>query len=347
MREPLWLILEQTKPMKTFLSLLIIITYNQFICSQSSWVEVETDISFKLSNIFFVNPDTGFAYGSFESKGEIYKTTNGGRNWNITLTNNNDFFSSIYFLNQDIGWICGSNNGRLVLYKTVNGGESWDLLYANDSIGRPDKLFFSGPEIGWILKIGTDYLLKSIDGGETWDKYYFNISSNSMVDFNFINDTIGFCCYEGIYKTIDGGITWIKKQDKPSYGDFHCLFFNNDSIGYAINVSTGRLYKMIIGDPLGINKSFNPASLKYELKQNYPNPFNLKTNITYYLERSGYVKLSVINNYGHEMEILINNFKETGLHHITWYPKKIPGGIYYYRLIINGITYTKKLILTD
>lgn len=213
---------------------------NQNILGQSAWEKVNTDINDPLKNICFVNQDTGFAHGPFGSEGKIYRTLNGGISWDITNTNSSNYLTSIFFINKNIGWIAGSNSESLVIYKTINGGDSWNLQYSNDSIGYPDKIFFSSPEIGWILKIGDNFLLKSVDGGDTWEKYYFNISSFVIKDFYFINDSVGFCCYEGIFKTIDGGSTWIKKQNRPGYGDFHCVYFYDDSVGFSAG---GAIYK--------------------------------------------------------------------------------------------------------
>jgi len=89
---------------------------------------------------------------------------------------------------------------------------------------------------------------------------------------------------------------------------------------------------------------------KYALEQNYPNPFNPNTTINYHLEEPGKVVLQVYNVLGQQVKMLMNDVQEAGRHTVVWdgtdgHGKAVAGGIYIYRLQVNGRSFSKKMIL--
>jgi hypothetical protein len=91
------------------------------------------------------------------------------------------------------------------------------------------------------------------------------------------------------------------------------------------------------------NQSIEPKH--FQLKQNYPNPFYQSTTIKYNLRISDNVLLKIYDPAGQELETLVNGYQSNGEYNITWYPKELQGGIYFYRLQTNEFSETKKLIL--
>jgi hypothetical protein len=90
---------------------------------------------------------------------------------------------------------------------------------------------------------------------------------------------------------------------------------------------------------------------EYALNQNYPNPFNPETSISYQLKESGRVKLTIYNAVGQPVRALVDAEQNAGTHLVTWNGandsgEKLGSGIYLYRLEVNGITETKKLVLS-
>lgn len=94
-----------------------------------------------------------------------------------------------------------------------------------------------------------------------------------------------------------------------------------------------------------ITKSENKIPNNFILEQNYPNPFNPYTKINFSLPVSGYTKLSVYNLLGQEIQILIDNFLESGLHSLDFKADKLNSGIYFYKIESNGFTEIKKMTL--
>ena len=92
----------------------------------------------------------------------------------------------------------------------------------------------------------------------------------------------------------------------------------------------------------------NNQSIKnynYNLEQNYPNPFNPNTTIKYNLDKPNYVKLTIFNLKGQEIETIVNGFQTSGEYEINWQAEGLPSGIYFYRLQVGDFSETKKLVL--
>ena len=83
----------------------------------------------------------------------------------------------------------------------------------------------------------------------------------------------------------------------------------------------------------------------FKLYQNYPNPFNPSTRIKYELTESSHIALKIYNLAGQEVETLVNEFQPAGEYEITWQPKGLPSGLYFYKIRTNQLSETRKLIL--
>jgi hypothetical protein len=83
----------------------------------------------------------------------------------------------------------------------------------------------------------------------------------------------------------------------------------------------------------------------FELSQNYPNPFNASTSISYTIERSGMVKLTVFDMVGKEVAKLVNEFRNPGDYKVTFDGSNLSTGIYFYRLETGSNVATQKMML--
>lgn len=87
------------------------------------------------------------------------------------------------------------------------------------------------------------------------------------------------------------------------------------------------------------------TDMKFELSQNYPNPFNPVTFIKFSLPKSGYASLKIYDVTGRLVATYLDGFVEAGNYNAEINGKELSSGIYYYTLIANGLTDTKKMIL--
>lgn len=89
---------------------------------------------------------------------------------------------------------------------------------------------------------------------------------------------------------------------------------------------------------------------KFKLKQNFPNPFNPSTQITYEIQNSEFVDLSIISISGEKVRQLFNGYQNAGVHYLIWDGKNEAGnpagsGTYIYQLKTKSGIQTKKMSL--
>ncbi|MCF8262693.1 MAG: hypothetical protein K9J12_18085 [Melioribacteraceae bacterium] len=91
--------------------------------------------------------------------------------------------------------------------------------------------------------------------------------------------------------------------------------------------------------------------LQIELHQNYPNPFNPSTIISYQLNKSAGVNLTVHDILGNKIISLVDGKTQSaGIHKIEWNGKnskgqRISSNILFARLEVNGEVFTNKMIM--
>ena len=78
---------------------------------------------------------------------------------------------------------------------------------------------------------------------------------------------------------------------------------------------------------------------------NYPNPFTNRTTIELNIPQSGFVRLSIVDFTGKEIQTLISKQLLSGTHQYEWNAARLPNGIYFLRLETNGISETRKLMI--
>ena len=88
-------------------------------------------------------------------------------------------------------------------------------------------------------------------------------------------------------------------------------------------------------------------AVPFSLSQNAPNPFQEYTFFSFKLEKPSSVTLSVFDLFGNNVAMLINNENMTdGKHVIHFSPEEynLKSGMYYYSLVTNSKTITRKMI---
>jgi parallel beta-helix repeat protein len=101
------------------------------------------------------------------------------------------------------------------------------------------------------------------------------------------------------------------------------------------------------GDSVTVGIFDNIPSLpdRFMLLQNYPNPFNARTTFRFVLPKSQNVKLTVYDLLGRQVENPINNFKQAGVHTITFDASHLSSGVYFYRLQAGEMVKIKRMVL--
>ena len=278
----------------------------------SSWQQQPAPPSDK---IYMYNSRLGFISKATGTPA-IYKTTNGGQNWNILLSNQS--FYDMKFADSLTGWYSYGSN----VYKTTNGGNNW---------------------ITQVLPYGGNILIS-------------NINRFSVLSGDTVWGAGGRLFYGGgryramLLRTTNGGINWQFQIPDTSFGvpALGYIQFLNKNLGWSYNTRNG-IHTTNGGDPVwltGIQQISAQIPKEYRLFQNYPNPFNPRTVISYQLTVNSNVKLIVYDILGKEIIKLVNQKQTSGTYRVDFSGINYSSGVYFYTLFIDDkIIDTKKMVL--
>ncbi|GAA4415460.1 hypothetical protein GCM10023187_45950 [Nibrella viscosa] len=80
------------------------------------------------------------------------------------------------------------------------------------------------------------------------------------------------------------------------------------------------------------------------LHQNYPNPFSGLTTIRYLLNDPAFVRITIHDQIGHQVDEMVQGQQPAGEHDATWDAGRRPAGIYYYRIQYNAKQVVGKML---
>jgi hypothetical protein len=99
-------------------------------------------------------------------------------------------------------------------------------------------------------------------------------------------------------------------------------------------------------DPIvSISNGATSTAHTFQLRQNYPNPFNTSTRIEFEIYKKGKVTLEIYDINGKLIQELVNSYLSEGSYIVNFDANKLPSGVYFYRLLSNGKSTIKKMVL--
>lgn len=86
------------------------------------------------------------------------------------------------------------------------------------------------------------------------------------------------------------------------------------------------------------------------ISQNFPNPFNPETQFSYTLNESGTISLGIYDIMGKLIYTVYDGFQRAGNHNVFWMgldqnKRPVSSGVYFYRLVTQSNTISKKMVL--
>lgn len=198
----------------------------------------------RYDDICFLTNEIGWAVNS---RGEIYKTTDGGEQWEEKF-NSSYYLRAIDFVDENIGYVGTLDN---VLLQTVDGGETW--IEIQDRIDNFNTsicgLSHAGNNVYGVGFWGYPaYFIKSKDGGETWTHQDLSEFADGLVECHFLDENVGFIggidqdSGGVILKTTDGGESWnrIYTTDQGAEYIWKLDFVTENIIYGAVENMSGR-----------------------------------------------------------------------------------------------------------
>ena len=323
------------------------------------------------SAIHMLNENEGYSGGA---SGFVYRTTNGGTNWNFhgtigaTLTDisfppsggtgyacgfngaissitstivtpmnsgvNGNLSSIIFPINSSEGWVCGGS----IIRHFIAGAWTGDQDYPS---GGYNAIYMVDALYGWA--VGDNGIIIHTTDGQNWFAQT-NPDNNSLFDVFFLNENEGWAVgAQGIViHTTNGGTTWAVVGAGLTSNFLTGVHFTSSTNGY---VSGNNKTLLKYTQSIGITPIPGTLPEDYALMQNYPNPFNPTTNIRLEVKKSERIVLKVYDLLGKEIATLVNQKLNPGSYELTFDAGNIPSGVYFYRLEAGDYMETRKMLL--
>jgi photosystem II stability/assembly factor-like uncharacterized protein len=218
----------------------------------------------RVTQISISHQDTALIYVATEN--ELYKSTNSGTDWEMTLQISPTFFLLPTrmvvnpYNDQHIDYLIDGE-----FYRSTDGGYSIELLLGADG-PYPVIDFatdFSNPNLIYATRKGNLY--RSTDAGETWvifnDGLPFNNPEAGEIEMSWQNhNDMYISTLFGIYKTTNGGNNWF--YTRAAYTDMYHLNIIKEKPGtILVGTRSGKILKTTNYGYTWYRPHFEPDSL--------------------------------------------------------------------------------------
>lgn len=309
-----------------------------------SWVQVFTQSGGFIDAIWMTSPANGIMYGDpVGGRWSIWRTTNGGVNWDSTgmylqQAGSEAGWNNAMYVSGTNVWI-GTNNSRV--YYSLLGGITGTWTTQSTAQTNSYALWFNTPATGML---GGAQLMLTSNSGVNWA----NVTSPGTANISGITGfgTNWWFVRQAsvIYRTTDNGASFTTDYTAPAGSYTHLQKAMTGNRMWAVR-SNGGISSSL--STVGIEPVSGNIPQVYALSQNYPNPFNPTTKFSFSLPNSSAVTIKIYDIAGREVEILANNtFMAAGNYEVNFNAARLSSGIYFYTINAGEFTQTKKMVLT-
>jgi hypothetical protein len=358
-----WIFCDPVKTNSTYNN--IFISWTSFGSSQGIKFRKSTNAGLNWSSTVNVGDNTS-GQGSSNcsgTNGEIYvvwasngimfdKSTNGGVS-----------FGPDYTLNPSFTTAEGSFPYVCVDYSNKSTRGNVYVVWADTRAGTGDDVWLQRSTNSGMNWLTTPIRVNDVSVNNQY--YPFILCDTSgVLHLIYYDERTGAGAVNSYYAySTDAGSTW--NNQKLSDSTFVRNYFNGDiRVGEYIGLDVyagsiipvwmdGRrggtdqeIYTAIVPYPLSVSQNSNLIPENFSLYQNYPNPFNPATTINFDISERTNVRLSIYDQLGREIEVLINEVLQPGSYNYQFSAKNYSSGIYYYKMITDHFTQSRKMIIS-
>jgi len=223
--------------------------------------------------------------------------------------------------NADEALLVFSNYKVVSIFQTDNGGNSWTPVSGNLE-ENPDGAG-NGPAVLWV---------DALNGSGS--SIFFAATSTGLYSTTTLNGPSTVWVQEGASAIGNVIVDMVKVRAV-------------DGLVVAATHGNG-VYSNTF--PTSVEEEDSSLPEEFALHQNYPNPFNPSTAISFALARASQTSIKIFNIQGKQIASLLNEYKKSGNHTISWDGKdkngrEVASGVYYYRIVTPFNTATRKMTL--
>ncbi|MFK7904435.1 MAG: T9SS type A sorting domain-containing protein [Chitinophagales bacterium] len=255
---------------------MLLFLFSQLAFGQLTHIPLENEGEHSFFDAYFLNETVGFVvgvdWGESNSRGVIFRTSDGGETWSRSFVDNeNSVFFSVYFVNDSIGYV-GAEHGYI--YKSTDGGENFFRYRPSLGFSFLDYMdIYMWENQGLFL--GTSSIFKTYDDGASLHRVYDD--NRLWQKVQFINQNVAYALgfylnngdfdgntYNNVFiKTTDQGETWEVVADSLDYSlrSFHFL---NEATAFACSyrdeiyksIDAGQSWEIVASSPEGCASLF-------------------------------------------------------------------------------------------
>jgi len=237
-----------------------------------------------------------------------------------------------------------SNNDDLANALAVDGSGNVYVTGQSEFYSTTIKYNSSGVQ-QWVTRYGLEYDCSgssciALDG-------YSNVYVTGFKQDSTLNID-----YATIKYNSSGVQKWAAIYDGSGNGQDEVTSIAIDGSGNVYVTGSGTVLNIGIdfetikySQQIGIQNISSEIPSSYSLSQNYPNPFNPTTKIQFKLPKNNYVTLKIYDALGREAATLVNEKLAPGTYEVDWNGSNYPSGVYFYRLMTDNFSETKKMLM--
>jgi photosystem II stability/assembly factor-like uncharacterized protein len=326
----------------------------------ANWQQVFSQANGQINSIWIRNSSTGFMIGNpVGGRWSLWKTTNGGLNWDSTglyipQAGSETGYPNSFAVMHNQMWF-GTNNSRL--YRSLNSGVNWSSVTAPEVNSSAVWVYLDTSYYPYVLS-GGNKVFSTTTNGATWTQ--LNCPDSSI-------PIRGFCpMYYGVFDYQPMGSYVVRNNNKvyTFMGVYNVEYTapagNYNHMGYDGNQfyweytfavrSNGGITRISLFRGGGITRLDGEIPIAYSLSQNYPNPFNPSTVIRFTIPLTGKsraveTQIKIFDVLGKEIAVPVNEQLSPGTYEVNFDASRLTSGIYFYRLNAGEFTETKRMIL--
>jgi uncharacterized delta-60 repeat protein len=257
-----------------------------------------------------------------------------------------------------------NSSGQQQWASRYDGPDGWDEAF-NVVVDNSGNVYITGNSAG--VGTGDDYctIKYNSSGAEQWvARYNGSGASNDYSNWVAVDPTgnvyVTGIIWDGIgnpenIATIGynsaGVQQWVQIYNGPGneFDSGNALAIDNLGNVYVTggsdNPNNTDFITIKYSSTIGIQQISSEIPNKFSLEQNYPNPFNPGTKIKFHISKSSDVKMVVYDVSGKTLETLVSEHMSAGTYEVDFNAVKLPTGVYFYKLVTNDFSETKKMIL--
>ena len=245
----------------TILSSLLLLLFAVSSYSQSGWFSQPLPVSGEVWDLKFFDSNTGLI--SMIQTTTILRTTNGGYNWNVVLSNQSG--GDFDFINNNIVYArSGTAGGYGMILRSDNRGATWDSILIPGAI-TINGISFINRDTGWVggSVEGEPFLWKTTNAGISWT-VNSTVTGRGKVFFlkyKVNGEYIGWSQDPpNMYKTTNSGNTWFQIMNIAAASQ---IYFIDEKTGWA---ATGDNVRKTTNGGLNWTQHFLPTGFNISMR---------------------------------------------------------------------------------